>query len=203
MSVDFSHSIMERGCFNRALNAAFLTQDNALIEFVYRMVKEFLNNSPNTKFSFEEVQATKIAFEKQFKAEFKFNGNIFTVKSLKSFDFLNEWIELEQLVYVYELKNPILRLWSRDDYSFPENEWDRFWGKGWEDRHGFKLTIPDNDYKYPSGYHGKKEYVWQQELKDMYRDNVMKADKDAKEAKREGVGSSVLGNLLQLAFSFT
>lgn len=202
MIVDFRQNIQERCCFNRAINAAFLTHDRSVVEFVYRMLKQSINSSANTKLSPKEAKAAIDTFEKQFMAEFKFNADILTMKSLKPFNFATEWAELEDLVYIFELHHPALRLWNRDDSSLPGNEWDRFWGSGWVGRHGFELIVPDKDYQYPPGYCGKSEMEWQQDLLALSLGMFTEADDNGRSAKN-GVGTSITRNLLNQALDST
>lgn len=182
MVIRFTDS--ERTAFNRVLNVAFHNRVPAAVNFIHRMLFDFLVHASSDRIS---LRRNRIRLFGQLQQEFPEFG-VFAEPDGK-FEFGSEWKEIELLVQHFECRLPLLRAWCRDDPARQQNGerqssiWSRFVGEEWDGvmDPNFVVGHPVPRGIFPAGYHGVEPCVYEPELQGMYRQRVEAALREVEE----------------------
>jgi hypothetical protein len=170
MNVCYLPFTEEKTVFNRTLNASFLTRDNTLLRFLYRMIRHYIEYAGVSP---EHKQFGLYAFKSQFESEFDFHPSDTDITLRKPFIFALEMANISDLLYNLELRHPILRMWNRDDPTVPFLPWARFEGQSWDEQHeDFVYSHREMYQRGMTGWTGGKNEDWMPEAEKQWKKRV-------------------------------
>jgi hypothetical protein len=169
--------------FDRVRNAAFLTGNPELVEFLYHRLYNIIEGYPHREIVPGLIGRLKYQFAREFRS-----WNPHMDAPSNPYDFRKEWHKVRQMVYELELSHPILRTWiltDAEDGEIPADPRVRYKGGHWNMVIGGPHFVEGDLKDWGDGWVGMAKEDWQRELTRKYHKMVVE-EQFSYDVEREG-----------------